>query len=253
MRIEGMTAVVTGGASGLGGATSALLAKRGARVTIFDLNEELGHSHAAAIGGRFEKVDVADEESVTAGLDAAESANGVARILVNCAGIAMGGKTVGRDGAAHPLDLFQRTIAVNLTGTFNTMSKFAARLTKAEPLGEERGVVINTASTAAFEGQVGQAAYSASKAGVVGLMVPAARDLAQHGIRVMTIAPGLFLTPMVRGLPQPVQDSLGRQAPFPNRLGDPVEFASLVEQIVENPMLNGEVIRLDACLRLPPR
>jgi NAD(P)-dependent dehydrogenase (short-subunit alcohol dehydrogenase family) len=253
MELKGVSAVVTGGASGLGGATAKMLADAGAKVAIFDLNEEVGQKQAEAIGGIFVKVNVADEASVLAGLDAAEAANGVARVLVNCAGIAPAIKTVGRENAPHPLDAYRKTIEVNLIGTFTVISKFAARLAAADPIGEERGVIINTASVAAYDGQIGQAAYASSKGGVVGMTLPVARDLAQHQIRVMTIAPGIFLTPMLMGLPQAAQDSLGKQVPHPSRLGKPEEYAQLVGSIIANPMLNGEVIRLDGAIRMAPR
>ncbi|MBN8843752.1 MAG: SDR family NAD(P)-dependent oxidoreductase [Sphingomonadales bacterium] len=253
MDIKGLSAIVTGGASGLGGATAALLAERGAKVTIFDLNADAGQAHAAAIGGLFAAVNVADEASVAAGLDAAEAAHGTARILVNCAGVAPAIKTVGKENKVHPLDAFRRTVEVNLIGSFNVIAQFAARLAAAEPLGEERGVIVNTASVAAYDGQIGQAAYAASKSGVVGLTLPVARDLAQHRIRVVTIAPGIFLTPMLMGLPQAAQDSLGTQVPHPSRLGKPEEYARMVQSIVENPMLNGETIRLDGAIRMAPR
>lgn len=253
MNIQGIAAIVTGGASGLGGATAKMLAANGAKVTIFDLNDEAGQAMAKEIGGTYVNVNVADDASVAAGLDAAEAAHGVARILVNCAGVAPAIKTVGRENVPHPLDIYRRTIEVNLIGTFNVISKFAARLAAAEPVGEERGVIVNTASVAAYDGQIGQAAYAASKGGVVGMTLPVARDLAQHKIRVMTIAPGTFLTPMLMGLPQAAQDSLGTQVPHPSRLGKPEEYAQLVESIVRNPMLNGEVIRLDGAIRMAPR
>jgi NAD(P)-dependent dehydrogenase (short-subunit alcohol dehydrogenase family) len=253
MNINGLAVIVTGGASGLGGATAQRLAKAGAKVAIFDLNEEAGQAAARAIGGTFVNVNVADDASVSAGLDAAEAAHGVARILVNCAGIAPAIKTVGRENAPHPLDTYRKTVEVNLIGTFNMISKFAARLAGAEPIGEERGVIVNTASVAAFDGQIGQAAYASSKGGVVAMTLPVARDLAQHKIRVMTIAPGIFLTPMLMGLPQAAQDSLGTQVPHPSRLGKPEEYAQLVESIIANPMLNGDVIRLDGAIRMAPR
>jgi len=253
MDIKGIAAIVTGGASGLGGATARMLAATGAKVAIFDLNEEAGQAMAKEIGGTFVSVNVADDASVSAGLDAAEAAHGVARILVNCAGIAPAIKTVGKENAPHPLDVYRKTIEVNLIGTFNVISKFAARLAAAEAIGEERGVIVNTASVAAFDGQIGQAAYSSSKGGVVGMTLPVARDLAQHKIRVMTIAPGIFLTPMLMGLPQAAQDSLGTQVPHPSRLGKPEEYAQLVESIIRNPMLNGDVIRLDGAIRMAPR
>jgi NAD(P)-dependent dehydrogenase (short-subunit alcohol dehydrogenase family) len=253
MDLKGIAAIVTGGASGLGGETSRMLAAGGAKVTIFDLNAEDGARAAAAIGGHFETVDVADEASVDAALAAAEAKHGVARILVNCAGIAPPARIVGKDGRPHSLDQYRKVIEVNLIGTFNMLSRFAARLIPAEPIGEERGVIVNTASVAAFDGQIGQAAYASSKAGVAGLTLCAARDLAQHRIRVMTIAPGIFMTPMMKGLPQAAQDSLGQQVPHPSRLGDPREYALLVESILRNPMLNGEVIRLDGAIRMAPR
>ncbi|WP_066556101.1 SDR family NAD(P)-dependent oxidoreductase [Croceicoccus bisphenolivorans] len=253
MNIDGLAAIVTGGASGLGGATAARLAKAGAKVTIFDLNEELGQSHAAAIGGRFAKVNVTDEDQVHNAILEAEAVNGKARILVNCAGIGPPKKVVDRDGNPIPLADFALIVNINLIGTFNVLSKFAARLTDAGPLGEERGVIINTASVAAFDGQIGQAAYAASKGGVVGMTLPIAREFARHGIRVMTIAPGLFLTPLLASLPQEAQDSLGQQVPFPSRLGNPDEYALMVEQIVANPMLNGETIRLDGAIRMAPK
>jgi NAD(P)-dependent dehydrogenase (short-subunit alcohol dehydrogenase family) len=253
MQLDGIAAVVTGGASGLGAATARMLAASGARVALLDMDAARGAEVATAIGGRFVQADVTSDASVAEALAAAEAAHGVARILVNCAGIAPPAKTVGRDGAPHALDLYRKVIEVNLVGTFNVMSKFAARLAPADPVGEERGVIVNTASVAATDGQVGQAAYASSKAGVVGLTLPVARDLAQLGIRVVTIAPGIFLTPMLEGLPQPAQDSLGKQVPFPSRLGQPAEFAQLVAAIIANPMLNGETIRLDGAIRMAPR
>lgn len=253
MDLHGIAAVVTGGASGLGAATGAALAAEGAKVTLMDLDADRGAAHAAAIGGHFVTLDVTDEAAVARALDAAEAAHGVARVLVNCAGIAPGSRIVGRDGAPHGLALFRKVVEVNLIGTFCLLAGFAARLSRAEPIGEERGVVVNTASVAAWDGQVGQAAYGASKGAVAALTLPAARDLAQHGIRVMTIAPGLFLTPMLEGLPEPVQASLGTQVPFPSRLGRPDEYARLVLAIIANPMLNGETIRLDGALRMAPR
>jgi NAD(P)-dependent dehydrogenase (short-subunit alcohol dehydrogenase family) len=253
MQIEGLSAIVTGGASGLGGATAQLLAERGASVMIFDLNEEAGHAHAEVIGARFFKVDVADEVNIAVGIAEAERCHGVARILVNCAGIALGLKTVARDAVPHPLDAFRKTLEINLIGSFGMAAQFAARLSLIEPVGEERGVIIHTASVAAYEGQIGQAAYAASKGGVAAMTLPMARDLAPHAIRVMTIAPGLFWTPMLAALPQAAQDSLGSQVPFPSRLGRPSEYAQLVESIVLNPMLNGETIRLDGAIRMAPR
>ena len=253
MELDGVGAIVTGGASGLGAAAAEMLAGQGARVTLFDMDQGKGEPKAREIGGRFAKVDVTDEADVDRALAEAEAAHGVARVLVSCAGIAPAARTVGRENKPHPLGQFRRVIEVNLIGTFHVLSKFAARLAAAEPLGEERGVAVNTASIAAHEGQIGQTAYAASKAGVAGLTLPAARDLAQFGIRVVTIAPGLFLTPMLEGLPPETQDSLGKQVPFPSRLGRPAEFAQLVGSIIANPMLNGEVIRLDGALRMAPR
>lgn len=253
MKLEGTAAVVTGGASGLGEATARTLAAAGAKVTIFDLNEERGREVARAIGGAFAKVDVTDEQSVSAGLDSAAAAHGEARILVNCAGIAIGEKTVNK-GAAHKLESFTKVIQINLIGTFNCIRLAATRMAALEPLADqERGVIVNTASVAAYEGQIGQVAYAASKGGVVSMTLPIARDLANDGIRVCTIAPGLFLTPMLRGLPQQVQDSLAATMPFPRRLGAVEEYAALARHICENVMLNGETIRLDGALRMAPR
>jgi NAD(P)-dependent dehydrogenase (short-subunit alcohol dehydrogenase family) len=253
MDITNVSAIVTGGASGLGRATATMLAEQGAKVAIFDLNEAAGQAAAKAIGAVYIAVDVADDASVTAGLDAAEAANGTARILVNCAGVAPATRTVGKENAPHPLDSFARTISINLVGTFNMIAKFAARAAALDEVDGERGVIVNTASVAAYDGQIGQAAYAASKGGVVGMTLPVARDLASHRIRVMTIAPGIFLTPMVEGFPQHVQDALGAQVPHPSRLGKPSEYAQLVDSIVRNPMLNGEVIRLDGAIRMAPR
>ena len=253
MDIEGVGAIVTGGASGLGGATAAHLAGLGARVTIFDLNEDQGQAHAQAIGGRFHKVDVTDEAGVMAGLQAARAFCEEQRICVNCAGIGPPAKTIGRDGQALPLGDFSTVIGVNLLGTFNVLSKFAAMIHDSDPRGEERGVIVNTASVAAFDGQIGQPAYAASKGGIVGMTLPIAREFARHGIRVMTIAPGLFLTPLLASLPPEAQASLGAQVPFPSRLGDPSEYARMVEAIVTNPMLNGETIRLDGAIRMAPK
>jgi NAD(P)-dependent dehydrogenase (short-subunit alcohol dehydrogenase family) len=253
MKIADTAAIVTGGASGLGAATAEMLARNGAKVTIFDRNAELGEAKAKDIGGHFINVDVVDEASVAAAIEAAEGLNGKARILVNCAGIGPPAKVIDRNGQPIPLADFARIININLIGSFNMLSKFAARLSTAEPIGEERGIIISTASVAAFEGQIGQAAYAASKAGIVGMALPIARELARYGIRVMTIAPGLFLTPLLASLPQEAQDSLGQQVPFPSRLGHPDEYAQMVEAIIGNPMLNGEVIRLDGAIRMAPR
>ena len=253
MDINGQAAIVTGGASGLGGATVDMLAAAGARVAIFDLNEELGRAKAEAAGGAFFKVDVTDEDEVETAIAAAEGLHGKARILVNCAGIGPPGKVVDREGKAIPLSAFANIINVNLIGTFNVLSKFAAALHAADPLGEERGVIVNTASVAAYDGQIGQAAYAASKNGIVGMTLPIAREFARHGIRVMTIAPGLFLTPLLATLPEEAQRSLGAQVPFPSRLGDPGEYARMVAAILDNPMLNGETIRLDGAIRMAPK
>jgi NAD(P)-dependent dehydrogenase (short-subunit alcohol dehydrogenase family) len=253
MNINGVAAIVTGGASGLGGATAARLAKAGAKVTIFDLNADLARSHAKDIGGHAIAVNVTDEAAIDAALAEAEGLHGKARILVNCAGIGPPAKVLNRDGSAGALSDFAKIININLIGTFNVLSKFAARLLDADLIGEERGVIVNTASVAAFEGQIGQAAYSASKGGIVSMTLPIAREFARLGIRVMTIAPGIFWTPLLASLPQEAQDSLGKQVPFPNRLGQPDEYAQLVESIVANPMLNGETIRLDGAIRMAPK
>ena len=251
---QGEAAIVTGGASGLGAATAAKLAADGLKVTVFDLNEDAGKSHAAQIGGTFAKVDVSDPASVSEGLAAAVAAHGLPRVLVNCAGIGPAAKTVSR-GAAHDPALFETTLRVNLLGSFFCASQVAAKMAEADTLGPDgaRGVIINTASVAAFDGQVGQVAYSASKGGIVGMTLPMARDLADKGIRVCTIAPGLFLTPLLQGLPEEVQASLGAQVPFPSRLGAAEEYAEMVSHITRNPMLNGEVIRLDGAIRMAPR
>lgn len=250
-----IAAVVTGGASGLGEATARTLAAQGVRVAVFDMNVERGKEVAKDIGGHFCRVDVSDVESVSVALAQARQIHGQERICVNCAGVAPAAKTVDRDGNYHQPDAFAKTIAVNLIGTFNVSSQSAAGMVSADPVTEdgERGVIINTASVAAFEGQIGQAAYAASKGGVAALTLPMARDLSCDGIRVMAIAPGLFMTPMLAGLPEDVQASLGAQVPFPSRLGDPSEYAALVRHIVENAMMNGEVIRLDGAIRMGPR
>ncbi|WP_372893273.1 SDR family NAD(P)-dependent oxidoreductase [Rhodosalinus sp.] len=247
-------AAVTGGASGLGGAVARMLAEEGARVAILDMDAEKGQAMAEATGGLFHGTDVSDPESVTAALDAVEAALGTPRVCVNCAGIGPAAKTVSK-GVPHDAALFAKVIRVNQIGTFHMASQAAARMAALAPVGEngERGVIVNTASVAAYEGQIGQVAYAASKGGVVGMTLPMARDLSSLGIRVCTIAPGLFRTPLLEGLPQEVQDSLGQQVPFPSRLGDPSEFAELARHIMENPMLNGEVIRLDGAIRMAPR
>jgi NAD(P)-dependent dehydrogenase (short-subunit alcohol dehydrogenase family) len=253
MNIKGCAAIVTGGASGLGAATARLLASRGAKVAIIDLNAELGLALASEIRGTFITTDVTGEESVAAALDEAERLQGTARILVCCAGIGPPAKAVDRHGNPQSLTAFRKIIEINLVGTFNVASKFAARAMRLDPLGEERGVIINTASVAAYDGQIGQAAYGASKSGIVGLTLPLAREFAQSAIRVVTIAPGLFLTPLLASLSEETRRSLGRQVPFPSRLGDPAEYAQMVEAIIANPMLNGETIRLDGGIRMAPR
>ncbi len=252
MQLENINVVITGGASGLGAATARLFASLGAKVTLIDLNETLGRETADEIGARFVAVNVLDEDGIEKALDEAEAASGPLRVLVGCAGIGNGIKTVSR-GIPFPLPEFRRVVEVNLIGTFNVLSKAAARMAQADLLAEERGVIINTASVAAFDGQIGQAAYTASKAGIAGMTLPIARDLADKAIRVVTIAPGLFLTPLMMNLPEPARESLGRQAPFPSRLGHPSEYALLARAIVENPMLNGETIRLDGAIRMAPR
>lgn len=253
MDINGVPAIVTGGASGLGGGTARRLAASGAKVAIFDLNADLGTALAAELGGHFVHVDVTDAQAVASAIAEAEAVNGKARILVNCAGIGPPAKVIDRDGNALPLASFSKIVTVNLVGSFNVLSKFAAALHAADPIGEERGVIINTASVAAYDGQIGQAAYAASKGGVVGMTLPIAREFARYGIRVMTIAPGIFWTPLLETLPAEAQASLGAQVPFPSRLGQPDEYARLVEAIVTNPMLNGETIRIDGAIRMAPR
>ncbi|NKB38492.1 MAG: SDR family NAD(P)-dependent oxidoreductase [Gammaproteobacteria bacterium] len=253
MIIENCAAIVTGGASGLGEACARKLSAAGAKVSIFDLNEERGTTVAKQIKGQFAKVNVADEASVAAGLDLAEQGHGASRILINCAGIGHGEKATSR-GEPHALDNFERVIKINLIGTFNCIRLFATRAAALEPVNsEERGVIINTASVAAYDGQIGQAAYSASKGGIVGMTLPIARDLSRDGIRVTTIAPGLFKTPLMDSLPEEIQESLGQSVPFPPRLGDPGEFAALVQHVCENAYMNGETIRLDGSLRMAPR
>jgi NAD(P)-dependent dehydrogenase (short-subunit alcohol dehydrogenase family) len=254
MQIEGQAAIVTGGGSGLGAQTARALAQRGARVTVLDINEAGAAAVAQEIGGLGLRCDITDPASVEAALATAAERHGVARILMNIAGIGSAKRIVGKDGRAAPLEDFRRVIEVNLIGTYNVCRLAAAQMVATEPLADgERGVIVNTASVAAFDGQVGQEAYSASKGGVASMTLPMARDLAQHGIRVVTIAPGLFLTPLVAELPQPVQESLAASIPFPKRLGKPEEFAHLAAAIVENLALNGDVIRLDGALRMAPR
>ncbi|MGA3401353.1 MAG: SDR family NAD(P)-dependent oxidoreductase [Acetobacteraceae bacterium] len=253
MLLRGQAAVVTGGGSGLGAATAALLARAGCRVAVLDINHDAAVASAARFGGLGVACDVAHPVSAETALAEARAAHGVERMLVNCAGVGTAGRIVGRDGPL-PLAAFERVIRVNLIGSFNMLRLSAAAMSALEPLEEgERGVIVNTASIAAYEGQVGQAAYAASKGGVVGMTLPAARELARAGVRVMTIAPGLFHTPMVEGLPPEVQQSLAASVPYPPRLGLPEEFAALVEHIATNRFLNGEVIRLDGALRMAPR
>jgi len=253
MLLRGQAAVVTGGGSGLGAATAALLARAGCRVAVLDINHDAAVASAARFGGLGVACDVAHPVSAETALAEARAAHGVERMLVNCAGVGTAGRIVGRDGPL-PLAAFERVIRVNLIGSFNMLRLSAAAMSALEPLEEgERGVIVNTASIAAYEGQVGQAAYAASKGGVVGMTLPAARELARAGVRVMTIAPGLFHTPMVEGLPPEEQQSLAASVPYPPRLGLPEEFAALVEHIATNRFLNGEVIRLDGALRMAPR
>ena len=253
MNIEGQAAIVTGGGSGLGAATAERLSKAGAKVAIFDVNIERAQEIAARCGGLAIQCDVADSASATAAVAEAREEHGAARILVNCAGIATGKRIVGREGPM-PLEDFNRVVQVNLIGTFNMIRLAAAGMVSLDPLEEgERGVIVSTASIAAYEGQIGQAAYAASKGGIVSLTVPAARELAQFGIRVLTIAPGIMQTPLLDSLPAETQTSLAASVPFPKRLGRPVEFAELVLHCIRNGYLNGEVIRLDGALRMPPR
>jgi NAD(P)-dependent dehydrogenase (short-subunit alcohol dehydrogenase family) len=255
MRLDGQAAIVTGGGSGLGFATASLLAAGGCKVALLDINDAAARAQAATIGGVGIRCDVADAASAEAAMTAARTAHGPVRILVNCAGIGTAGRVVGRDGPMK-LEAFDRVIRVNLIGTFNMIRLAAAEMSGLDPLDGtdgERGVIINTASIAAFDGQVGQAAYAASKGGVVGMTLPVARELARAGVRVMTIAPGVFRTPMVDGLAPEVQKSLGDGVPFPQRLGMPEEYAALALHIISNRFLNGEVIRLDGALRMAPR
>ena len=254
MQIQGQAALVTGGGSGLGAAVARELARLGARVAVLDVNEAGAQAVAAEIGGLAVRCDITDSASVTAALDAAEAAHGPARILMNIAGIGGARRIVGRDGSPAPLEDFERVVRVNLIGTYNMIRLTAARMVGLEPLADgERGVMVNTASVAAYDGQVGQEAYAASKGGVVSLTLPLARDLAQWGVRVVTLAPGLFATPLMKELPEAVQQSLAASIPFPKRLGHPEEFAALAAHVVINGHLNGEVIRLDGALRLAPR
>jgi len=249
MQIRNNVFIVTGGASGLGAATVRMIAANGGKTVLVDVQAEAGRSLAAEVKGKFVRCDVVSETDAKAVVDAALEA-GCLRGMINCAGIAPAAKTVGKDGP-HSLELFRRAVDINLTGTFNMARLAAEAMSKSEPNEEgERGVIINTASVAAYEGQIGQVAYAASKAAIAGMTLPMARDLARNGIRVMCIAPGIFETPMLLDMPPEVQDALGRMAPFPPRLGRPAEYAQLVKAILENPMLNGETIRLDGAIRM---
>jgi NAD(P)-dependent dehydrogenase (short-subunit alcohol dehydrogenase family) len=253
VNLEGAGTIVAGGASGLGAATARAVAGRGGRVAIADLNEEAAQALADELGGVAFKADVTNEDEVKAAVDGAVEAFGGIRFAVSCAGIGWAERTVGKNGPAN-LQPFETVIRVNLIGTFNVLRLSAGAMSQNEPGDDgERGAVVMTASIAAFDGQVGQTAYSASKGGIVGLTLPAARDLARQGIRVCTIAPGTFDTPLLAALPEPAREELGKQVPFPSRLGRPAEFAALACHIAENPMLNGETIRLDGALRMPPK
>jgi 3-hydroxyacyl-CoA dehydrogenase / 3-hydroxy-2-methylbutyryl-CoA dehydrogenase len=255
VRVDGAGAIVAGGASGLGEATARALHERGARVTVADLNAEKGEALAAELGGEtsFVECDVTNEDQVDAAVERAAASSGGLRISVCCAGVGWAERTASKRGP-HQLLPFETVLRVNLVGTFNVLRLAAAAMNENEPSEDgERGVCVNTASIAAFDGQIGQIAYAASKGGIVGLTLPAARDLSSRGIRVVTIAPGTFDTPLLGALPQEARDELGKAIPFPQRLGQPREFAALALQIVENPMLNGETIRLDGALRMPPR
>jgi len=253
MDIKGHAAIVTGGGSGLGAATAVMLASAGAKVALLDVNMDAAQAHAKTIGGIAVKCDVSDAASAEAAVKEANAKLGTARILLNCAGVGTPKRIVGRDGPM-PLGDYEKVIRINLIGTFNLLRLFAADCSKIEPLAEgERGVIVNTASVAAYDGQIGQAAYASSKGGVVGLTLPAARELAQFGIRVCTIAPGIFLTPMLLGLSDEVQQSLAASVPFPKALGKPEEYAALARHIIENRYFNGETIRLDGSLRMAPK
>ena len=255
MTIQGHTFFITGGGSGLGAASAKILAQHGANVILADINELTGHATQQEIGANalFVKTDVTDSKSVSQALIKATESFGAIQGAVNCAGIAIAAKTVGRDGP-HALEDFERVIKINLVGSFNVIRLAAAQMAENAPNEHmERGIIINTASVAAFDGQIGQIAYSASKGGIVGMTLPAARDLARYGIRVMTIAPGIFDTPLLAGLPEKARISLGEQVPFPSRLGKPEEYGLMVKQIIENPMLNGETIRLDGAIRMAPK
>lgn len=253
MKLEGTGAIVTGGASGLGRAVVDLFAEAGAKVVVFDLNAEAASQAAQEVGGIAVAGDVSKEEDADRAVDAAVESFGNLRILVNCAGIGPAARVVGREGPM-PLADFERVIRVNLIGSFNMLRVAAARMSMQDAVeDDERGVIINTASVAAFDGQIGQAAYSASKGGIVSMALPAARELARFGIRVNTIAPGIFLTPLLQGMPEEVQQSLGASIPYPSRLGKPSEFAELARFMVENSYLNGEVVRLDGAIRMAPK
>ncbi len=253
MDINGVSAIVTGGASGLGAGTARVLSQAGAKVALFDVNTELAEVTASEIGGLAIGCNVTDEASTEAAIARAREANGAARILVNCAGVGTPAKAVGRNGPLA-LERFTKVVEINLIGTFNVLRLAAADMIELEPLNDgERGVIINTASVAAFDGQIGQPAYAASKAGVAGMTLPLAREFAQHGIRVLTIAPGIFETPMLQGLDEKVQQALAASIPFPKRLGSAAEYAGLVKHMCENTMLNGEVVRLDGAIRMAPK
>lgn len=255
MKIEGQAALVTGGGSGLGAETARELARRGAKVAVLDINSDAAQSVGKEIGGFGVRCDITDAASVEAALAAAVEKLGPARLLLNVAGVGGAKRIVAKDGRAAPLEDFRRVVEINLIGTYNVSRLFAARAAALPAVGDdgERGVIVCTASVAAFDGQVGQEAYAASKGGIVSMTLPMARDLAQHGIRVVTVAPGLFMTPLMKELPEAVQASLAACVPFPRRLGHPAEFAHLAASIIENAALNGEVIRLDGALRMAPR
>ena len=256
MEIKGLTALITGGASGLGAATAKRLVDNGANVILADRDDEKGVAFAEELGAtaRFVKTDVTSEDDIQNAIDAAKNDFGALNVLVNCAGVGMALRSWHPKHGSHPLELFKTVIEINLIGTFNAIRLAAGAMDENAPNDEgEKGVIINTASVAAYDGQIGQAAYSASKGGIVGMTLPIARDLSRHGIRVMTIAPGLFDTPLLAALPEPARISLGQQVPFPSRLGNPAEYGQLAQSIIENPMLNGEVIRLDGAIRMSPK
>ena len=253
MNVKGQAAIVTGGASSLGGATASALAAAGAKVAIFDVQDELGAKKAQELGGLYVKTNVADGPNVEASVKTVVEKLGAPRVVVNCAGIGRAARTISKSGP-HDLGMFAQVIQVNLIGTFNVIRIASFAMSQAEPMDDgERGVIVNTASVAAFEGQIGQVAYASSKGGVVSMTLTVARDLSRDGVRCCTIAPGLFITPMLKGLPQAVQDALGLSVPFPSRLGDPSEYAKTAMFIFDNVMLNGETIRLDGALRMAPK